>query len=91
MVIPKNTPGRKRKLNDQESGDGTDPEEPVYCVCRQVSFGEMVACDSENCPLEWFHYQCVGLTSKPRGTWYCTECILKKKGLTTAVSTKKKE
>ncbi|KAF7722641.1 Inhibitor of growth protein 5 [Apophysomyces ossiformis] len=25
-----------------------DPNEPVYCYCRQVSYGEMVACDNEN-------------------------------------------
>lgn len=24
-----------------------DPNEPKYCYCRQVSFGEMVACDNE--------------------------------------------
>ncbi|GAB5587010.1 hypothetical protein Unana1_01910 [Umbelopsis nana] len=24
-----------------------DPNEPVYCVCRQVSYGEMVACDND--------------------------------------------
>lgn len=24
-----------------------DPNEPVYCYCQQVSFGEMVACDNE--------------------------------------------
>jgi hypothetical protein len=23
-----------------------DPNEPVYCTCKQVSFGEMVACDN---------------------------------------------
>lgn len=22
-----------------------DPNEPTYCLCNQVSFGEMVACD----------------------------------------------
>lgn len=27
-----------------------DPNEPTYCVCRQVSFGQMVMCDnSEVC------------------------------------------
>lgn len=25
-----------------------DPNEPVYCYCRQVSFGEMVACDNDD-------------------------------------------
>lgn len=23
-----------------------DPNEPLYCYCQQVSFGEMVACDN---------------------------------------------
>lgn len=25
-----------------------DPNEPRYCYCNQVSFGDMVACDGEN-------------------------------------------
>lgn len=24
-----------------------DPNEPLYCYCQQVSFGEMVACDND--------------------------------------------
>ncbi|PWZ00202.1 hypothetical protein BCV70DRAFT_153376, partial [Testicularia cyperi] len=51
-----------------------DPTEPRYCYCDQVSFGNMVACDNDDCELEWFHYQCVGLESQPRGKWYCRFC-----------------
>lgn len=51
-----------------------DPDEPTYCVCEQVSFGEMICCDNLDCPIEWFHFGCVGLTSKPRGKWYCPNC-----------------
>ncbi|KAJ8448082.1 hypothetical protein Cgig2_031806 [Carnegiea gigantea] len=25
-----------------------DPNEPIYCICHQVSFGDMIACDNEN-------------------------------------------
>ncbi|KAM7251545.1 hypothetical protein ACFE04_023428 [Oxalis oulophora] len=25
-----------------------DPDEPTYCVCHQVSYGDMIACDNEN-------------------------------------------
>jgi hypothetical protein len=25
-----------------------DPNEPTYCYCSQVSFGDMIACDGEN-------------------------------------------
>lgn len=54
-----------------------DPNEPIYCICHQVSFGDMIACDNENCQGgEWFHYACVGLTPETRfkGKWYCPTC-----------------
>ena len=52
-------------------------EEAVYCFCRLGSFGNMIGCDNEECPIEWFHYNCVGLTEPPRGSWYCPTCALK--------------
>ncbi|KAE8685590.1 PHD finger protein ING1 [Hibiscus syriacus] len=51
-----------------------DPNEPTYCMCNQVSYGEMVACDNPNCKIEWFHFGCVGLREQPRGKWYCSDC-----------------
>lgn len=56
-----------------------DPNEPTYCLCNQVSYGDMVGCDNSECPIEWFHFSCVGLTSSPRGKWYCPRCIKDKK------------
>ncbi|XP_075590198.1 inhibitor of growth protein 4 isoform X2 [Dermatophagoides farinae] len=56
-----------------------DPNEPLYCICHQVSFGEMVGCDDPDCQIEWFHFACVGLTSKPKGKWYCPQCTIKRK------------
>ncbi|KAK9068731.1 hypothetical protein SSX86_012846 [Deinandra increscens subsp. villosa] len=51
-----------------------DPNEPTYCFCNQVSYGEMVACDNPDCKIEWFHYGCVGLKEQPKGKWYCSDC-----------------
>ncbi|XP_030379084.1 inhibitor of growth protein 3-like [Scaptodrosophila lebanonensis] len=51
-----------------------DPNEPRYCTCNQVSYGDMVACDNDACPYEWFHYPCVGITQPPKGKWYCPKC-----------------
>lgn len=51
-----------------------DPNEPTYCLCNQVSYGEMVACDNSDCRIEWFHFGCVGLKEKPKGKWYCSDC-----------------
>ncbi|XP_022234179.2 inhibitor of growth protein 3 isoform X2 [Drosophila obscura] len=51
-----------------------DPNEPRYCTCNQVSYGDMVACDNDACPFEWFHYPCVGITQPPKGKWFCPKC-----------------
>jgi len=58
-----------------------DPNEPTYCLCQQVSYGEMIGCDNQECPIEWFHFGCMGLTTKPKGKWYCPKCqpMFKKK------------
>jgi len=56
-----------------------DPNEPTYCLCHQVSYGEMIACDKPDCPIEWFHFACVGLTTKPKGKWYCPKCSTERK------------
>lgn len=51
-----------------------DPDEPTYCLCDQISFGEMILCDNDLCPIEWFHFSCVALMSKPKGKWFCPNC-----------------
>jgi hypothetical protein len=51
-----------------------EPNEPLYCVCRQISYGQMIMCDNSDCELEWFHFDCVKLSSKPKGKWYCPQC-----------------
>ncbi|XP_018593105.1 inhibitor of growth protein 4 [Scleropages formosus] len=56
-----------------------DPNEPTYCLCHQVSYGEMIGCDNTDCSIEWFHFACVGLTTKPRGKWYCPRCSQERK------------
>ncbi|KAL2018693.1 hypothetical protein VTK56DRAFT_467 [Thermocarpiscus australiensis] len=63
--------------DDEEAGD-----DRKYCSCQNVSFGNMVACDNDDCPYEWFHWGCVGLKSEPNGTWYCPDCSrnMKKEG-----------
>ncbi|KAI1790723.1 hypothetical protein LXA43DRAFT_890391 [Ganoderma leucocontextum] len=51
-----------------------DPNEPRYCFCNQVSYGDMIGCDNPTCPREWFHMGCIGLVRPPKGKWYCREC-----------------
>lgn len=54
--------------------------EETYCICEQIAYGEMIACDNKGCPYEWFHLQCVGLTKLPNNNkWYCPHCKKNKK------------
>ena len=67
----KASPKKRVSLEDEPP---IDPNEPVYCYCKQVSWGEMVACDGPRCQNEWFHLACVGLNAPPEGKWYCIDC-----------------
>jgi hypothetical protein len=72
---------RKGEERDGEDEEVIDPDEPTYCICGDVSWGTMVACDNqdvsdagasdctvltgEQCEKEWFHLECVGLQDIP--------------------------
>jgi inhibitor of growth protein 3 len=61
-------------MRDAEDEDEDGGDDKKYCLCHNVSYGDMVACDNDSCPYEWFHWSCVGLKSEPNGTWYCPVC-----------------
>lgn len=52
---------------EAEDDQPEDDDEPRYCYCNGVSYGEMVACDGEGCVKEWFHLDCAGLKVAPKG------------------------
>jgi len=67
------------KINPTVSPVSTSTTErpgKIYCYCRcpydEVS--EMIACDGEDCRIEWFHFECVGIMVPPKGKWYCPDC-----------------
>lgn len=71
-ATPTSRRSRKTANNNNDLAD-----EPVYCYCQQVSYGEMVGCDGPDCKKEWFHLPCIGLTSPPKGQWFCEDCAAK--------------
>jgi len=52
-----------------------DPDEERYCICGDVSWGEMICCElDEKCEFgQWYHMECVSLAELPPRTvkWYC--------------------
>ncbi|KAF2401037.1 hypothetical protein EJ06DRAFT_582027 [Trichodelitschia bisporula] len=67
--------GEEGEIDEGEIDEG-EGNEPRYCYCNDVSYGEMVACDNDGCKGEWFHLQCAGLTKAPAkdSKWYCNDC-----------------
>lgn len=69
-----NSKTQRSKKIISKSLDSDNEIEPTYCICEEVSYGNMVCCDNDLCPIEWFHFGCVSLTRKPKGKWYCPKC-----------------
>ena len=40
--------GEGEEEEDDEDREEIDPNEPTYCVCGDVSFGTMIACENED-------------------------------------------
>ena len=70
-VIAARAPSVEEEESMHEGDDEDEEGEPRYCYCNEVSFGEMVACDNDACPREWFHLSCVGLTKPPGKNGMC--------------------
>lgn len=65
---------RRHRLQTIDVSVQTD-EPDLWCICRKPDDGQlMVACDHAKCAITWFHSHCVGLTSAPKGNWYCANC-----------------
>ena len=62
------------KGNRTKKGSEISADERAYCLCDQISYGKMIACDNKLCPMEWFHFNCVQISAKPKGKWYCPKC-----------------
>ena len=64
--------------DELEHESAADDEPELYCYCRAAEMEglPMIACDAPDCPIEWFHFSCVGITNEPDSDeeWYCDEC-----------------
>lgn len=61
-----------------------------YCKCPYDEVSEMIGCDSRDCSIEWFHFECVGIMVPPKGHWYCPECRKKRQQKREALKLKAK-
>ena len=63
-------PAMAASTSTEERSDG-----PQFDYCREGEHGQMVGCDNEQYPYQWFHLDCLNLKAVPKSkTWYCPEC-----------------
>ena len=36
-----------------QNDDSAEVDERIYCICEQQSYGDMIACDADDCEKEW--------------------------------------
>lgn len=47
-----------------------DPNEPTYCLCHQVSYGEMIGCDNPDVStVTCVEYLCIFIEEVPKRNW----------------------
>ena len=46
----------------------------IFCLCKEPFNIDMIGCDDPKCPIEWFHYTCVGIDKPPKGKLFCRTC-----------------
>jgi hypothetical protein len=75
---------KKKKADEAVSeADDIDPNEPRYCICDDVSYGDMISCDNNVSPLTSVPYQQFTLQnsfmltkkSKCEKEWFHLECV----------------
>ena len=76
--LPSGAAGGSQVGPDKMDTDVKEGEEDMkeYCFCRNLSYGQMIGCDNNQCAYEWFHVGCVGFKEPPKeeGAWYCPVC-----------------
>jgi hypothetical protein len=76
--VPAEAPAiRSTSIQPEEQAQQAEPQDGNkrrYCYCNDVLFGEMISCDNDSCPREWFHLSCVDLDNPPlnRKKWFCS-------------------
>ena len=62
--------------SSSQSDGAVQPSSQTFCYCNGPEIGEMIACDNNDCSIEWFHLKCLKISSDsiPKGKWYCPDC-----------------
>ena len=75
QIPPPIPPPSRSKAERSESGTLSFAEAVCKCTCGEPDASEdWICCDGDDCPVGWYHMECVPLTEEPSGKWLCPRC-----------------
>lgn len=49
-------------------------QEPLYCICKKQKDVKMICCDNPKCKIQWFHCDCMNVSSSDEDKeWFCSD------------------
>ena len=63
------TYSNKQPVNPPETE--AEEDDGSWCYCKTNKGGNMIGCDNESCPIQWFHQECVQMSA----VLHCTVSI----------------
>ena len=50
----------------------------IVCFCKRGAWGTMILCESELCPVGWYHLVCTSYRKPPKTSFICRLCMSRK-------------
>lgn len=71
IILPVLLTGTTKVLDLTQPTCSEDSQREKYCKCGKPEQGRMITCDNPKCLISRYHYKCVGIKRKPKGSWFC--------------------
>lgn len=70
------------EIENYDSNTTTLDDNIYKCTCGTPDTSQnWICCDNDDCPVLWYHWECVRVNKEPSGEWLCPTCSLKPTGL----------
>ena len=78
-LISSRKPPSPKRMTTKSALSRSSAQDAVYrCDCGNPEASEKwICCDGDDCPVKWYHWECVQVTDEPTGDWFCPKCSRK--------------
>ena len=75
LILSRKHPSLSPKTSMSASDKPTARDAVYRCDCGDPeASAKWICCDGDDCPVKWYHWECVQVTDEPTGDWLCPKC-----------------